>query len=439
MPRIRLNEAKIKSLSTSKPQEDFFHKLTPNAGLRLSKVGAKTWFVLFRDPEGRQRRHLVGEHPSGRRWQERYLTLKEFESEYEILRGDLRRGIGPVLSLSARSVSPPPKENAPTRPSPGWMKSSSFYSEGSFADLSVRFFEWCSQKRHLAPRTLEKYRIITNAHLLPTIGSIWIPALSREHLRPAIEKKNDPTVEDIRKAFNCQFNWGIDNLDFMKGLLNPFPRTKLSVGHDERWFRDDDLKAIFPAFDLLEDRSAAEVYEIMMLTGCRTDEAVGLEAEDLLSMNGERAWLIPQHKSKTGRPFTVPLTGRVGEILEPRCTNIGGSGFLFWPLVKRSKYLARLTKANKLMRRLTGIPDFEPYVFRHTLRTNLTALRVPHDVAEACLNHAKQGMTRNYNHWEYWQEKKEALARWHAKLESLKTVPSANVITLDSKLPELET
>lgn len=71
------------------------------------------------------------------------------------------------------------------------------------------------------------------------------------------------------------------------------------------------------------------------------------------------------------------------------------------------------------MRQLSGITDFEPYQCRHTLRTNLSALRVPHEVAECVLNHVARGVTRNYNHWGYWQERKEALSLWHCKLEKL--------------------
>ena len=48
--RCRLTEAKIRSLRTTKPQEDVFHTPTPSAGLRLTVEGRKTFFVLYRSP-----------------------------------------------------------------------------------------------------------------------------------------------------------------------------------------------------------------------------------------------------------------------------------------------------------------------------------------------------------------------------------------------------
>ena len=167
----------------------------------------------------------------------------------------------------------------------------------------------------------------------------------------------------------------------------------------------------------MADKDASDVYTLMLLTGCRTDEAVNVKAEDLIEMNGEKVWLLPS--TKMNRSFVIPLLGRVGDVLNRRCLQVGGKGYLFWPHSDRTKYVWQLTKANKAMRKLSNIVDFEPYSFRHTFRTNLSALRVVHEVAEAALNHVARGVARNYNHWDYWQERKEALALWHKKLQKL--------------------
>src|SRR4051794_37814290 len=100
--KMRLTEARIPSLRTAKPQEDVFHAATPGAGLRLSREGRKTWFLLYYAPGStNKRRYYFGEHPSGRLGQARYLSLKDFEREYSMARGDLARGIDPQLKTVA--------------------------------------------------------------------------------------------------------------------------------------------------------------------------------------------------------------------------------------------------------------------------------------------------------------------------------------------------
>jgi hypothetical protein len=48
--KLKLTEARIPSLRTLKPQEDVFHEPTPGAGLRITRKGRKTWFLLYCAP-----------------------------------------------------------------------------------------------------------------------------------------------------------------------------------------------------------------------------------------------------------------------------------------------------------------------------------------------------------------------------------------------------
>jgi hypothetical protein len=190
MPRTRLTEAKIKTLTTTKAQEDFFHEKTPNAGLRVSRNGRRTWFLFYRDAGGTLRRRLLGEHPSGKRGQQRYLSLREFAGEYDILRGDIRRGLEPTTSFrSATRVAKP--EITARLDGPAWMWKAlpDGYSEGTMAHLLVLYFEWCIKKEKLATRTLLKYQQTSNRHILPILGNIHVPDLTTDHLREVVKGK----------------------------------------------------------------------------------------------------------------------------------------------------------------------------------------------------------------------------------------------------------
>jgi hypothetical protein len=87
----RLTEAVIPALRTKKAQEEVYHTGTPSAGIRVTRDGAKTFFIRYRSPTVKNqgsampvlRRFYFGEHKSGRSGEARYLSLREFESAYQ--------------------------------------------------------------------------------------------------------------------------------------------------------------------------------------------------------------------------------------------------------------------------------------------------------------------------------------------------------------------
>jgi integrase len=67
---------------------------------------------------------------------------------------------------------------------------------------------------------------------------------------------------------------------------------------------------------------------------------------------------------------------------------------------------------------------------RRTVRTRLSALRIPEQTAELVIGHAKKGMARIYDQHQYLDEVREALELWNAKLESIVNPPPPNVVPL---------
>src|SRR5436309_2726231 len=107
--RTKLTEKKIRGLAATGAPIDILHDRTPSAGLRLSSLGAKIWFYLYRSPflqdghgQPKQRRAYLGFHPSGRRPDRQpdgrdltAMSLEQFERAYDIFRGELAKGIDP--------------------------------------------------------------------------------------------------------------------------------------------------------------------------------------------------------------------------------------------------------------------------------------------------------------------------------------------------------
>ena len=56
------------------------------------------------------------------------------------------------------------------------------------------------------------------------------------------------------------------------------------------------------------------------------------------------------------------------------------------------------------------LPDWTNHDIRRTVRTKLSALRIPEEVREAVLAHARPGIKGHYDHHQYLDEKRDALS-----------------------------
>lgn len=65
------------------------------------------------------------------------------------------------------------------------------------------------------------------------------------------------------------------------------------------------------------------------------------------------------------------------------------------------------------------MPDWNPHDLRRTVRTSLSRLGCPTDIAEAILGHSKKGIEGTYNLHKYENECAEWLQKWADHLDSL--------------------
>ena len=82
-----------------------------------------------------------------------------------------------------------------------------------------------------------------------------------------------------------------------------------------------------------------------------------------------------------------------------------------------------------------GPDDFDRWTLhdlRRTCRTGLSGLKpaIPLEVKEAVLNHAKEGLVRTYDLYDFTDEKRDALQRWADRVRDIVAPPPDNVISL---------
>src|SRR5262249_28912886 len=81
-----------------------------------------------------------------------------------------------------------------------------------------------------------------------------------------------------------------------------------------------------------------------------------------------------------------------------------------------------------LQERGRTLPAWVIHDLRRSMRTRLSELRIPTEVAEAVIGHKKRGLTAVYDLFEYQDEKRDALERWGARLHAIVEAPPANVV-----------
>jgi integrase len=414
-------------------QEEIFHSLTPGAGIRVGKDGRKTFFALYYTPEGERRRHDFGEHTSSKGGKVEYspelgMSLKDFESAYKVLRGDLVKGIYPKTKKEQKREEEERKKELalevaiPCEQLPDDLRKvfPGGIIGGTVGALLADYLRNSPKVKKLKTRSYKNYKAVTQSYLSP-VFSVPILKFGEDEVRDLLFKlsaKAPSAVPQAKNVLSGAFQYAREKP--RSGIKsNPCQEVRLGIPRNQgdRYLKDPEIQTLLEILPKMKDQKAADVYTLVLASMCRPGEAAGIKAEDIISDNGERIWKITDPKN--GKDFLIPLYGPIGEVINRRILQVGGKGPLFWRINPNDPYPRQLKDANKELRELSGIGDIRPHDFRRTGRTHISGLNVLDEVAEALLNHAKGGIRGNYNLYAYLPERKEALKLWHAKLANL--------------------
>jgi integrase len=158
--------------------------------------------------------------------------------------------------------------------------------------------------------------------------------------------------------------------------------------------------------------------QLLLLTGTRRTEAS--EARWSEFDLDAAMWTIPRARFKTNAVHRVSLSPEAIALLQalPRPKGKKEEDFVFSttrgerPVGDYSGAKAAIDTA--MAKRLGATPaPWQLHDLRHTVRTRLSGLKVPEEVAEMVIGHAKKDpRERTYNHYEYKDEMRDALCRW---------------------------
>jgi integrase len=354
--RQRIGLREVKALGS---RETIWDASVPGFGARRQTGAAVSYFLKYRNPDGRQRWHSIGRH--GAPW-----TPETARAEARRLLGAVVAGDDPAADRSARKVAK------------------------TVADLATRFLnEHVETKRK--PRTVCEYKRLLQTAILPELGTKRIAEVTRaevarlHHARRATPTQANRTLALLSVLFTFAERVG-ERPDGSNPCrhVERFPqRRRERFLSAEELGRLGDVLAAYPGSPY-----HPATIKLLVFTGARLGEVLGLRWEWIDTERGEAR--LPD--SKTGAK-TLHLPPPALEVLAglPR---IQGE-----PYVLGAKRGTTFIEAPwRRIRVASGLPDVRLHDLRHSFASIAASDGMGLPIIGKMLGHTQAQTTQRYAH-----------------------------------------
>ena len=196
--------------------------------------------------------------------------------------------------------------------------------------------------------------------------------------------------EVLRKMFTYAVSWGWrdDNpaASFRRRIENP----------RERFLTQEELRRLAVALDAAEDRRAADILRLCMLTGARVGEVRQARFEQFHLEH--LSWTKPASMTKQRKVHRLPISDEAAAIVRQRLLLVPrGCPFLFpgdtpgQPVQEIRRFWAGIQKT-------VGIPDVRIHDLRHTFASLLVSGGASLEMIGKLLGHSQTQTTQRYAH-----------------------------------------
>jgi integrase len=308
-------------------------------------------------------------------------------------------------------------------------------------ELADEYFERMILGRWKHPNIVRS-RIVRD--IKPSIGKLAVEDVKPAHvdaMLQAIVRRGAPTVaNDVLRWTRRMFDFAVK-----RHLVQYNPAAAFTLadagGQEEartRWLTREELARLFEAMRTAKGFSVENYLSIklLILLAVRKQELVGARIDEFDLDN--TVWSLPAERTKTGAPIDIPLSKPAVDALRKLVELACGDDYLLPARKRQERMLPHIHEntlnvaLSKVKPLLTGMENFTIHDMRRTARTHLAALGVEPHIAERCLNHKIDGVEGIYNRHAYFNERREALAKWAAVVEACET-PGSNVVPMTGR------
>jgi integrase len=297
--------------------------------------------------------------------------------------------------------------------------------------------EWLD-KRQIAPATLERDTWMLRDHLLPSLGSKAIGAITHPEVLAALRllesRSKLATAHRVRQLAGRIFKYAIAT---GRAMHNPAADLAGAVASSKATNRaaitDPRLVGeLLRAIDGYIGRGQASAeYALKMLpyVFVRPGELRGAQWSEFDLDRAE--WRIPAARMKMREQHIVPLAPQVVDLLR-QLHSINGAGLYLFPGLGTSDRPISEATLNSALRRLGYSKDqMTAHGFRAMASTLLNELGFPSDVIELQLAHRQRNKVQAaYNRAQRLQERRKLMEAWADYLDGLKNGGTMKIVNL---------
>lgn len=298
--------------------------------------------------------------------------------------------------------------------------------------VSDLFDDWYQdlEKRLKHPRIPKRIFV---KEVAPSIGGLVVDGVTPMDVRAIVRKVADsgrPTIANdtlmyLKQLFNHAIKLGL--VTYNPAAAFTFTDAGGVEKSRDRALTIDEIKHVFKVFGENSDSFTRENYlacALLVVLGVRKTELT--EARWSEFDLKQCRWHLLGERSKSGTEIVIPIPPKTVEWLEELKVHACGSDYVFPN--RRCSNQPHMSKdtLNRAIAKLFGkepgrkeqpenkmgdIAGFTVHDLRRTCRSLLASTGVPGHVAERCLNHKLKGVEGIYDRYDYFDERKDALAR----------------------------
>jgi len=331
--KLNLTKRSIEELPLPEPgrRKDYYDTQIPALLLQVSCSGTKTFYVRKKVAE-ESRRLLVGRYPD--------LTID-----------DARKRALEICNAVAKGEDPYEKRRIAR-------------SELTFGELLDQYIESHARIHCIAWEEMQavfrRYLSDWRGRKLTSIRKVEVQArltqIGEKHGKTAANH----TLTYARAAINWCIKAGVTKSE------NPWAAAqKFKLPSRERFILPDELSKFFSCLERLPNADVKDYLLVSLFTGARRANVLAMRWNQIDFTLG--LWTIPH--TKNGSSHTIPLTGRVLEILSARRT-VSENEWVF-PGTGKTGHLVEVKKGWQLLLKDAGIDDLRLHDLRRTLGSYL--------------------------------------------------------------------
>jgi integrase len=341
----------------------------PGFGARVTANGARSYVLRYTTRAGRERTYTIGDATV---W--RATVARERARE---LRREIEDGGDPLGAIEAERAAP------------------------TMVDLIERFrAEHLPRKR---PSTRDDYERTLRLHIGPHFGQHTkvadvrfedVDALHRKITAAGSPYQANRTIALLSKMFSLAQRWHMRETNPCRGI------EKNTEYHRRRYLSGDELVRLTKALAGHPDQQVANTIRVMLLTGARRGEVLGMRWDQVDLGTG--IWSKPPSSTKQKEHHQVPLSAPVLQLLseidkQQRRAGKRSQKFVF-PSNGATGHYVEIKKSWRQITKAAGIEGLRIHDLRHSYASQLVSGGASLALIGALLGHSNPLTTSRYAH-----------------------------------------